>query len=351
MRRGVLAMVAILICAAASASMAAEPAAAPGPAQGPMPEGRAARNAACEGCHADIAREWRASMHRRSFTDAPYQRALAREPVPFCRGCHAPEADPAAPPPAAAADIGVGCVTCHTPPGAKGILAGVERAGAGSPAHQVVRDPAFSAEDACASCHQFRFPDVRGRIRDEWMQSTITEHARSPHASTPCASCHMPWKGQGQGRHRSHAFALTRDPAALARALSVRVAREGAGVRFSLAPQGVGHAMPTGDLFRRIALVVETPGAEGTRRTRSVDYLGRRFGLVPQRKGVYTLGCIEDDRLEGPTDVLLPVPAGAGSSLRWRVVYQRIEHPTSNDESTAVSGGDVVLAEGVLDGP
>jgi len=35
--------------------------------------------------------------------------------------------------------------------------------------------------------------------------------------------------------------------------------------------------------------------------------------------------------------------------LRWRVVHQRIEHPTSNDESTVISDGNIVIAQGMVD--
>ena len=85
---------------------------------GPAPRGRSAAEAAalnrtCEDCHAEIAVDWRASLHARAHTDAVYQRAFAIEPLPFCQGCHAPEADPEQPVPASAAELGVACVTCH----------------------------------------------------------------------------------------------------------------------------------------------------------------------------------------------------------------------------------------------
>src|SRR3712207_728161 len=87
----------------------------PMPAPAPIHrDGDPARsNAACESCHPDVAAEWRASSHRTAYTDPVFQRALAREPSPFCRGCHAPEAPPEDEPPARLGEIGVGCVTCH----------------------------------------------------------------------------------------------------------------------------------------------------------------------------------------------------------------------------------------------
>jgi len=92
----------------------------PGPASGPPRPfaGDLASSSACARCHADIAAEWRGSLHRQSFTDPVFQRGYALEREPFCRGCHAPTADPAREPTAAAADEGVGCTTCHVSSGA-----------------------------------------------------------------------------------------------------------------------------------------------------------------------------------------------------------------------------------------
>ena len=49
-------------------------------------------NESCEGCRDDVAREWRQSNHRNAYNDPTFQRALSLEPLPFCRGCHAPAA-------------------------------------------------------------------------------------------------------------------------------------------------------------------------------------------------------------------------------------------------------------------
>src|SRR5688572_17863817 len=49
------------------------------------------QNQACEGCHSDVAAEWRGSMHRGAHDNLAYQKAFAIEPMPFCTRCHAPE--------------------------------------------------------------------------------------------------------------------------------------------------------------------------------------------------------------------------------------------------------------------
>lgn len=54
--------------------------------------------------------------------------------------------------------------------------------------------------------------------------------------------------------HRSYGFAATRDPDFLRQA--ARAVRDGATTLvLPLAPGAVGHAFPTGDLFRRLELV------------------------------------------------------------------------------------------------
>src|SRR5574343_638477 len=64
---------------------------------GPAPwHGEGRSNEPCEGCHAEIAAEWRGSEHHTAFTDPVFQRAYGVEPLPFCRRCHAPEGQGAA---------------------------------------------------------------------------------------------------------------------------------------------------------------------------------------------------------------------------------------------------------------
>lgn len=166
-----------------------------------------ALNATCEACHADAAREWRASLHQRANVEPAYQRAFAIEPMPFCRSCHAPEAEPHEVPSEAVSELGVGCVTCHLSGDA--VLA-APRADARPAPHPVLRPPAFGEPDACASCHQFRFPGRAGRDPADFMQTTIFEHRASLARDRSCADCHMPRDASGR---RSHAFTSSRDPA------------------------------------------------------------------------------------------------------------------------------------------
>lgn len=88
-----------------------------GPARARNQEAVIAQHA-CEACHLAEAAEWRVSLHHTADVEPSYRRAFAIEPLPFCRGCHAPEASPEEPETEAVAALGVGCVTCHVTNGA-----------------------------------------------------------------------------------------------------------------------------------------------------------------------------------------------------------------------------------------
>ncbi len=349
-----------LIASACAPSAKVEPAPAarlavklPGPARAGG-EVAVLENRACEKCHADIAAEWRGSMHQRSQIDPAYQRAFAIEPMAFCQGCHAPEASPDGPVSAHEADLGIGCVTCHSPSGERGaVLAGHGSSASASP-HPILREPAFAADGGCAGCHEFRFPGVldrRHRLAEDMMQSTALEHERSSLAQTSCADCHMPGVGGEARRHRSHAFSGARDPVAMKAAIQVTAERVSARVmRFHLAPGRVGHAMPTGDLFRRIEVLGEVVGPDTGSLGRESRYLTRHFGLP--RNGRRRL--LADDRVgaKGSDPVVVELDLGdpaEGRPIAWQVAYQRVEHPRGVDESDALVEGEVVLASGVAD--
>lgn len=309
----------------------------------------AERNATCAGCHGEIAKEWGASLHRRSHTDPIYQRAFAIEPMAFCQSCHVPGADPGAAVPAPLADMGIGCVTCHVDNDGR-IVSGTTSQSKDAP-HEVIRSARLSTADACASCHQFPFPDVPLRGGVALMQSTVDEHARSPLASIACADCHMP-RIDG---HRSHRFAMSGHPSIIRDAARVEVQRSGpTALRVVIAARGVGHAFPTGDLFRRIEVSAEAVGPEYNVVDRQVRYLTRHFERRDVGRGIMMPFLVLDDRV-GPgaeprvVDIELG-PEAAGLPIAWRVAYQRVEHPISVDGHDAVVADEVVLAEGTVEG-
>lgn len=273
----------------------------------------------------------------------------------FCQGCHAPESDLDSDPPANVGALGVACVTCHVT--AEGILAAPLEPGADVPTpHPVVRDPRFSSGAACASCHEFPFPDagVRGSI--ELMQSTHTEHARSPFSETSCAGCHMPIVSAGgsPGRsRRSHVFAASRDPVILRNAIRVDARRTGpTSLRITITPQGVGHAFPTGDLFRRLEVLAEALGPDNLVKARDARYLARRFRAERRSPGIALRILERDERvgLHGGAPTIIDLDAGElaeGAPIAWSVTYQRVEHPRSVGEDDALIEGEIPLAHGI----
>jgi len=223
-------------------------------------------------------------LHRAAYTDADFRSALADETDRgFCIGCHAP----------AATSDGIDCLGCHATPGSH-----AER-GAGP----VTTVP-------CASCHEFAFPHER-----EKMQTTASEHAASPYASVACAACHMP--------RGDHAFAASRDLAALAAALDVRAARTSpTSIAVTLRSRGVGHDFPTGDLFRRLRVWAWAEDARGVvvadaERTLARDFVDRDGG---RHQGA-------DTRVSpnGPSVIDLDLGKDAsGCAVEVRVYYERV---------------------------
>jgi hypothetical protein len=331
--------------AAAAAPAPVEPPAAP-----PMPAPYRARgdaalalNAGCVGCHPDQAAEWRGSLHARAASDGAYRSALAREPSAFCRGCHAPEADPedAALTPAALA--GVACVTCHvTEEGS--VLAAPRLAGAGSAPHTLRRAEAFAGSGACQGCHEFAFPGAAGDGDAQLMQTTVREHARSEGSARTCADCHMPPR---EGR-RSHSFAEVRDAGWLRDRLRARAEVVAGALRVTLQQTEPGHAFPTGDLFRRLEVRAELRDRSGRVLDRQARWLARQLSMVSGHAARQLVG---DDRVfDEPRTVDLPLHgAAAGGTATFAVTYQRVATTGSgHDPGAAAIESQVLLHDGVL---
>lgn len=315
----------------------------PRPTHADPAPGRAALNDGCARCHPLQAAEWQSSEHRTAHTDPDYQRSLVRERESFCQSCHAPEAAPATRPSNVEGTMGVACVTCHVPHGGDTVLA-VPGPGATTDTHALARVPGFADVDACAGCHEFAFP----KNPDVAMQATVTEHALSAFPDVPCAECHMPWIGTGDERHRNHAFAASRDVEMLRSAVVVVATRSGSTVALRLAPGRIGHAFPTGDLFRRLWVDAEVTDGDGD----SVAYDGRALGRRFSRSGGHMLG---DDRPGAPAlhdrggvvDVTFDLGGAAtGQTIRWRVMHQRVELPLEGDEAEIF--GETLVTQGEL---
>lgn len=320
-----------------------------------------ASNEGCVTCHATIAREWRGSHHQRATTNPAYEAALAIEPSAFCRGCHAPEAPPGAATPSALRELGVGCVTCHVTEEGTVLAAPLAEKTPGThapdpmrdesttPAHVIVRSTRFASPAACAGCHEFRFPSSGGDEDAHMMQTTIREHAASPAADLPCATCHLP----SREGHRAHDFANVRDPAFLRQNVLATAVRTEDGATITLRQARPAHAFPTGDLFRRLAIRAQLVRADGHVVLSAERHLARHLVFLPgHRDRVLT----DDDRLFAePVDVALSWPRPltdderATLFVRWAVTYQRpATVGIGTDPSTARIESEVLLQRGQL---
>ncbi len=330
---------------------AAEPATMPGPAPLHRVDNAMDLNAECVACHEAIAVEWQGSLHRAAYTSPEFQSALRNEPLPFCRGCHAPEADPRRPGDDLAA-LGVACVSCHLPRGDSVLSARASTDPMHAP-HPVLRDPKFAAADACAGCHEFTFPDRRPV--PEYMQTTVREQQDSRHKDRGCAACHMPPVADaGGGVHRSHSFAGSRDAAWMRAAFVVEARRPTADrveLSLDLQEDRVGHAFPTGDLLRRLVVTIAVEGP--TRSTRPQRrYLARHWKHTRAGKGPTMRTLDHDDRLgvgEDPRLVAFTLdPADAELPVKWSVRYERVEAFVGPGEHGARITGGLDLFAGTL---
>jgi hypothetical protein len=327
----------------------------PGPAKGPRDEERLDRNDDCVACHADVASEWSHSLHRQSYTDPMFQTALDREHAQgFCRSCHAPEGDPRHEPSKRAAEAGVACVTCHVTGSSDDVLAAPKPGADDSDVpHSLRREPEFAATDACARCHEFWFPS-EGRAGDELkMQRTVAEHARSAFADESCQACHMTPSRSGGAVHRGHRFAVANQPTTLRAAVAIAASRPEPGrVVLELEPRLVGHAFPTGDLFRRLAVELHGPREGEGAGWSDQRLLARHFGA--RRVGEGQVIKIEraDDRVgvgSGPRVVEFELPPELHDQpVEWALVHERVLEASIGAERRADIWDRTEFARGTL---
>jgi hypothetical protein len=162
------------------------------------------------------------------------------------------------------------------------------------------------------------------------MQRTVSEHATSRFSDRSCNSCHMPLAGET----KSHRFAPD-----LRAALSTRVERRAERLAVHLTPGAVGHAFPTGDLFRRLVVVGEVVDDDWILLARAEQSLARHFRFD---EGVQHE--VADDRLSGETTIELDLgPRARGHDFVWRVEYQRVA--TMHGDRADVASREI-LAEG-----
>jgi hypothetical protein len=181
----------------------------------------------CEGCHAAVHAQ-SDDRHARAFSErlfqASWQQVNHRR---WCLTCHDP----------LGGEQGVSCEACHA------------AAAADLEHHQQRREPDLTSSDFCAHCHQFSAPD--GPFEHLPMQDTVHEWRAAADAGVTqtCQGCHFAGAHGGSPGH---------DLALLARTIQLHWRRDRGtrGLCATLAAQSVGHAVPTGDPWHQLRLVL-----------------------------------------------------------------------------------------------
>jgi hypothetical protein len=310
-------------------------------------------NRRCAGCHEGAAREHAGGEHATAFTDPAFQRAFAREPLPYCRSCHAPEdRGVAAQTSGAASSLGVACTSCHAPVGGAQTIAP-------APSHPPIR-ARDDVRSGCASCHQFPFPPGPSQPPG-LMQRTVDEHRGSPFASVPCVDCHVPAVQRGPRAGRSHVFAGGHDAALVRSAVRVRTERAPGGrVLVTLEAGAVGHSFPTGDLFRRLVVSAEAVGPDESVIADATVHLARHFERRVDDAGHVEKVEVRDDRLRSGERRTISLELGAEADawpVRHAVIYERLDVPAETvvtrrgrtiEGPPATVEGAIRIAEGEL---
>src|SRR5436190_15942966 len=136
---------------------------------------------------------------------------------------------------------------------------------------------------------------------------------------------------KNEGGKSGHRFAASRDRDFLAKALEVSVERKEGSAFFTLTARDVGHAFPTGDLFRRLVVrlrtehgVLEQPLSRNFGAARGVRYEASDLRLQPKRH--------------------FGLPLGIGSAATWEVAYQRVTAVAQAPPFTSTVEAELVLA-------
>jgi mono/diheme cytochrome c family protein len=310
--------------------------------------------ASCEPCHEAIYDDWNGSRHRVSWTNDLMIAGFVAEPLPFCVNCHAPlvgqrdevlanrafyaaldprsratSIPPRKPEPTAA--HGIHCATCHV---RDGQMLAAEASGF-SP-HDTREVPAMREGDFCIDCHEFPMPVTRNGetvLSDAPMQQTGTEWRAwiAAGGDQTCQDCHMPG-----GRH---VFRGAHDRDWLRQSVRVDLVVRAGRAHFTLQSVDVGHALPTGDLFRHLTLEVLRDG-----RWQVVDWIGRRF----ERDAEQVRRVASDTSLQPGEPRRIEVDAGFA---RWRLVYH---YGAAHDETRGLLDPETIrftLADGPASGP
>lgn len=204
---------------------------------------KAYSSASCEGCHAKVHGDWKASFHSQSIVHSlggirnfivvglpqEWKQPVSKAHLMRCMACHAPmlkdatedlakqvaglivaavdEKDEAKKAAARSelAKLNVNCVVCHN------MMVNVEKNLAGSPkpgvyyspegrpspAHKTEKSPAMTTALFCGQCHGIHVPPDGDAIVCNTLYGSYQDAYRGNGGSETCQDCHMKAKGRG----------------------------------------------------------------------------------------------------------------------------------------------------------
>ncbi|TNE51264.1 MAG: hypothetical protein EP343_04010 [Deltaproteobacteria bacterium] len=322
----------------------------------------------CKGCHRSVYRQWKKSRHAKAWTNRLFSVAFHHSPYQWCVHCHAPlleqkkhvrgvwnrhrkmssrqriaKQNPSTRPtnPRTLAALkhapnhhalekallreGINCASCHWRNGV--LLAAKRPSKAAQNAHPIRWEPKLKRASFCAGCHQFNFTKklteptqvMKTPVQNTyhaWQESFARKKGHT------CQSCHMK-----EGEHSmpgAHSLAMLR------RAIRPNIRwKSSRTLTVQLASQHVGHAIPTGDPFRR--LVLEVCPSASCKTVWSRTTLRKTFVF---RKGEWVK--LRDSRIPVPTTqptglwtrtIQLPKQAKKVQRVFWRLRYFYAEFP------------------------
>jgi len=221
----------------------------------------------CGKCHKTAYANWSKSRHKVAFTNKLYKESHRKEPHIWCVNCHAPLHEVGTGINDMRSRIqkedGVSCIVCHVRE-KKIITASIPQKKPGKTyAHKYEIIPQMKEAKFCGECHQFNFPtaasarNARGIIKytNQVMQNTLNEYLTSGFIDrSNCQDCHL----QPRSRN-SHLFNGGHDIELLKKSLFVSIKKIKTSddlYKLTVYSMGIGHAFPTGDLFRTLKVRV-----------------------------------------------------------------------------------------------
>lgn len=272
----------------------------------------------CAGCHPVQVAALASSRHAVSASLPAFQQAAHGAGRKWCLGCHRPEGD---------GSQGLTCASCHAVEGDPGAVLGVGPVSlAAMQAHRVVASGSGPSA-VCARCHQFNAPRPGHfdpvEYSDHPLQNTVQEAG-----GQSCSSCHD--SHQPMGGH---------DRATLISGVQVTAAARNGQVELTVTAS-TGHRFPTGDMFRRLELVVCADRACTS--VLDSESLGRVFGSADEGFVLLRDGSLADGESR-----LVRLVRGRFWAARYRYADPRLERWLERTEVlTEVASGELDFGDG-----